>query len=127
MCGCCALRRERSTLRNKREIQSLLLHFTAGRGREHPDRLLRVGQALSQRHLTVFHLILDQRSSEQAHVRGMFLVHAIAWPAVAFSLVCDGDPVHRLRPAASLRERLDDLFGAGYLGAVERIVRRYAG
>ena len=58
---------------------------------------------------------LRSYATEQAHVRGMFLVHAIAWPAVAFSLVCDGDPVHRLRPAASLRERLDDLFGAGYM------------
>lgn len=58
---------------------------------------------------------LRSYATEQAHVRGMFLVHAIAWPAVAFSLTCDGDPVHRLRPAASLRERLDDLFGAGYM------------
>ena len=58
---------------------------------------------------------LRSYATEQAHVRGMFLVHAVAWPAVAFSLTCDGDPVHRLRPAASLRERLDDLFGAGYM------------
>ncbi|MBQ6103242.1 MAG: DNA mismatch repair endonuclease MutL, partial [Kiritimatiellae bacterium] len=58
---------------------------------------------------------LRSYATEQAHVRGMFLVHAIAWPAVAFSLTCDGDPVHRLHPAASLRERLDDLFGAGYM------------
>ena len=62
---------------------------------------------------------LRSYATEQAHVRGMFLVHAIAWPAVAFSLVCDGDPVHRLRPAASLRERLDDLFGAGCVGLVK--------
>ena len=58
---------------------------------------------------------LRSYATEQAHVRGMFLVHAVAWPSVAFSLVCDGDPVHRLRPAASLRERLDDLFGPGYM------------
>ena len=58
---------------------------------------------------------LRSYATEQAHVRGMFLVHAVAWPSVAFSLTCDGDPVHRLRPAASLRERLDDLFGPGYM------------
>ena len=58
---------------------------------------------------------LRSYNTEQAHVRAMFLVHAIAWPGLAMSLTCDGDPVHRLRPAASLRERLDDLYGAGYM------------
>ena len=56
---------------------------------------------------------LRSYNTEQAHVRTQFLVHAIAWPALAMTLTCDGDPVHRLRPAASLRERLSDLFGAG--------------
>ena len=56
-------------------------------------------------------------ATEQAHVRAMFLVHAIAWPAVAFSLTCDGDPVYRLPPADSLRGRLDALFGPGYMDA----------
>lgn len=55
--------------------------------------------------------------TEQAHVRSMFLVHAIAWPALALSLVCDGDPVYRLRPAASLIERLRDLFGETFMEA----------
>ena len=58
---------------------------------------------------------LRSYNTEQAHVRAMFLVHAIAWPGLAMNLTCDGDPVHRLRPAASLRERLDDLYGAGYM------------
>ena len=58
---------------------------------------------------------LRSYNTEQAHVRAQFLVHAIAWPALAMNLTCDGDPVHRLRPAASLRERLSDLFGAGVM------------
>lgn len=55
--------------------------------------------------------------TEQAHVRSMFLVHAIAWPNLALSLVCDGDPVYKLRPAATLLERLRDLFGETFMEA----------
>ena len=55
--------------------------------------------------------------TELAHVRNVFLVHAIAHPGVAFSLTCDGDPLHRLPPAADLRGRLQDLFGASVLDA----------
>ena len=55
--------------------------------------------------------------TELAHVRNVFLVHAIAHPDVAFSLTCDGDPLHRLAPAADLRGRLQDLFGASALDA----------
>ena len=55
--------------------------------------------------------------TELAHVRNVFLVHAIAHPEVALSLTCDGDPLHRLPPAADLRGRLQDLFGASVLDA----------
>ncbi|MBQ9727410.1 MAG: DNA mismatch repair endonuclease MutL [Kiritimatiellae bacterium] len=55
--------------------------------------------------------------TELAHVRNVFLVHAIAHPGIAFSLTCDGDPLHRLPPAADLRGRLQDLFGASALDA----------
>ncbi len=55
--------------------------------------------------------------TELAHVRNVFLVHAIAHPGVAFSLTCDGDPLHRLAPAADLRGRLLDLFGGTALDA----------
>ena len=56
-------------------------------------------------------------ATEQAHVRSMVLVHAIAWPEVAFRLVCDGAPSLRVAPAATREDRLRDLFGAGYLDA----------
>ena len=55
--------------------------------------------------------------TELAHVRNVFLVHAIAHPGVAFSLTCDGDPLHRLAPASDLRGRLLDLFGGTALDA----------
>ncbi len=55
--------------------------------------------------------------TELAHVRNVFLVHAIAHPGIAFSLTCDGDPLHRLAPAADLRGRLQDLFGGTALDA----------
>ena len=56
-------------------------------------------------------------ATEQAHVRSMVLVHAIAWPEVAFRLVCDGAASLRVAPAATREDRLRDLFGAGYLDA----------
>ena len=58
---------------------------------------------------------LRSYQTELAHVRNVFLVHAIAHPDVALSLTCDGDPLHRLAPAADLRGRLQDLFGASAL------------
>ena len=60
---------------------------------------------------------LRSYQTELAHVRNVFLVHAIAHPGVAFSLTCDGDPLHRLAPAADLRGRLLDLFGGSALDA----------
>ena len=60
---------------------------------------------------------LRSYQTELAHVRNVFLVHAIAHPDVAFSLTCDGDPLHRLAPAAGLRGRLTDLFGGSALDA----------
>lgn len=56
-------------------------------------------------------------ATEQAHVRAMVLVHAIAWPEVAFRLVCDGAATLRVAPAATREDRLRDLFGSGYLDA----------
>ncbi|MBQ7666870.1 MAG: ATP-binding protein, partial [Kiritimatiellae bacterium] len=58
---------------------------------------------------------LKTYATEQAHVRAMVLVHAIAWPEVAFRLVCDGAAALRVSVAATREDRLRDLFGAGYL------------
>lgn len=59
--------------------------------------------------------------TEQAHVRMMFIVHAIAWPKIAFELTIDGEPIYRLRPAADTRERLVDLFGASHMDSFVEI------
>lgn len=66
---------------------------------------------------------LRSYQTEQAHVRMMFIVHAIAWPAIAFDLTIDGEPVYRLRPASGARERLVDLFGASYMDSFAEIDR----
>ncbi len=58
---------------------------------------------------------LRSYATEQAHVRAQFLVHAIAWPHVAMELVCDGDAVSRLQAASSRGERIEALFGTGFL------------
>ncbi|MBR1608415.1 MAG: DNA mismatch repair endonuclease MutL, partial [Kiritimatiellae bacterium] len=67
---------------------------------------------------------LRSYATEQAHVRAQFVVHAIAWPSVAMDLTCDGDPVCRLPAAAALEERIEALFGAGFLGRFFRVDRR---
>lgn len=63
-------------------------------------------------------------ATEQAHVRAQFIVHAIAWPHVAMELVCDGDQTNRLPPAADRRERIEALFGAGWLDRFFAVERR---
>lgn len=60
---------------------------------------------------------LKAYATEQAHVRSIVLVHAIAWPEVAFKLVCDGAVSLRVAAAPTREDRLRDLFGAGYLDA----------
>ena len=49
--------------------------------------------------------------TEQAYIRTMFIIHAIAYPAVAMSLKCDGDVAYQLAPAESLCDRLLELIG----------------
>lgn len=53
--------------------------------------------------------------TEQAQIRAMFVVQALAHPAIAMSLRCDGDDVHRLPPCGSFADRLRDLYGADVL------------
>jgi hypothetical protein len=44
----------------------------------------------------------------------VFTVHALAHPSVGFSLVVDGREVYRLAPAATLSDRLLDIFGPDF-------------
>ena len=64
-------------------------------------------------------------NTEEAHIRTQVLVHAMARPDVAFTLTCDGTPVYRLRPAASLRERLCDLFGTAVMDGFVPVQRTF--
>ena len=49
--------------------------------------------------------------TEQAYIRNMFVIHAIAYPHIAMSLKCDGDVAYQLAPAESLHDRLLELIG----------------
>jgi len=51
-------------------------------------------------------------TTEEAHVRQVFTVHALAHPSVAFSLTVDGREQYRLAPAVDAGERVRELFGA---------------
>jgi DNA mismatch repair protein MutL len=52
--------------------------------------------------------------TEQAHIRTIFTVHALAHPAIGMSLTSDGREVTRLPPGATLEERVRDLFGPDF-------------
>lgn len=54
-------------------------------------------------------------TTEENHIKSVFTVHALAHPAIAFSLVVDGRELYRLAPAANLTDRVRDLFGTEFL------------
>lgn len=49
--------------------------------------------------------------TEQAHVRSVFTLHALAHPEVGFTLTADGREIERVPAGATLEERVLDLFG----------------
>ena len=53
-------------------------------------------------------------ATEENHVRQIFTVHALAHPAVGFSLTVDGRELYRLAPAATVSDRLHDIFGPDF-------------
>ncbi len=55
-------------------------------------------------------------ATEESHVRHVFTVHALAHPAIGFSLTVDGREFYRLAPAAALADRVLDLFGKDFVG-----------
>ncbi len=57
---------------------------------------------------------LRSYATEEAHVRQIFTVHALAHPAIAFSLTIDGREVYRLSAAPHLADRITDLFGSAF-------------
>ena len=54
-------------------------------------------------------------ATEEGHVKQIFTVHALAHPAIAFSLTIDGRELYKLAPAANLSDRVHDLFGDEFL------------
>ena len=52
--------------------------------------------------------------TEQAHIRTVFTLHALAHPDIGMSLTSDGREQTRLPPGATLEERVRDLFGADF-------------
>ena len=54
-------------------------------------------------------------ATEEGHVRQVFTVHALAHPAIGFSLTVDGRELYKLAPAANLQDRVRDLFGDEFL------------
>ena len=53
-------------------------------------------------------------ATEEAHVKNIFTVHALAHPGVAFSLAVDGRELYRLAPAKSPMDRIMEIFGADF-------------
>ncbi|MEI7948129.1 MAG: DNA mismatch repair endonuclease MutL, partial [bacterium] len=52
--------------------------------------------------------------TEQAHIRTIFTVHALAHPKIGMSLTSDGRELTRLPPDATMEERVRDLFGPDF-------------
>jgi len=52
--------------------------------------------------------------TEQAHIRTVFTLHALAHPDIGMTLTSDGRELTRLLPDATLEERVCELFGADF-------------
>ena len=53
--------------------------------------------------------------TEENHIRQVFTVHALAHPAIGFSLTVDGRELYRLAPAGGLADRVRELFGGEFI------------
>lgn len=62
--------------------------------------------------------------TEQAQIRAQFTVQALANPAIAMSLRCDGQELHRLPPCTSFADRLRDVYGADLLEHLRPVEHR---
>ncbi|MDR2850067.1 MAG: DNA mismatch repair endonuclease MutL [Verrucomicrobiota bacterium] len=59
--------------------------------------------------------------TEQAHIKSVFTLHALAHPEIGFSLTADGRELMRLPPGATLEERVRDLFGAEFCAGLRPV------
>jgi len=65
--------------------------------------------------------------TEQAHIRTVFTLHALAHPDVGMLLKADGREIHRLPAGATLEDRVRDLFGADFVAALRPVDRTLCG
>ncbi len=65
--------------------------------------------------------------TEQAHIRSVFTLHALAHPEIGMSLTADGRELARLPPGATLEERARDLFGADFCAGLVPVERTLGG
>jgi len=59
--------------------------------------------------------------TEQAHIRSVFTLHALAHPEIGLSLTADGREIVRLPQGATLEERVRDLFGAEFCAGLRPV------
>lgn len=64
---------------------------------------------------------LRSDQTELAHLRQVFLLHALAHPGLGLRLVVDEREVYRLSPGAKLEERLRELLGAETVAALRPV------
>jgi DNA mismatch repair protein MutL len=65
--------------------------------------------------------------TEQAHIRTVFILHALAHPEAGMLLKADGREVYRLPAGSSLEDRVRDLFGAEFVAALRPVDRTIGG
>ncbi|NLL84225.1 MAG: DNA mismatch repair endonuclease MutL [Lentisphaerae bacterium] len=70
---------------------------------------------------------LRSYQTEQAHIRAVFTLHALAHPEIGMLLKSDGREVVRLSPGATLEERIRELFGNELLAGMRPVARDYHG
>ena len=64
--------------------------------------------------------------TEQAHIRSVLTLHALAHPDVGFTLSADGRELYNLPPGATLKERAVELFGRDFVADL-RVIDYQAG
>lgn len=70
---------------------------------------------------------LRSYQTEQAHIRTVFTLHALAHPEIGMTLKSDGRDVVQLSPNATLEDRIRELFGADFLSDLRPVARESAG
>ncbi len=66
---------------------------------------------------------LRSPQTETTHIRQMFLLQALAWPAVGMSLTLDGRKSWALAPGATPLERIRELFGQDLMDGLRPLER----